>query len=109
MPLYEYECAAHGGFEMLRSVSEYAAPAPCPDCGELGPRVVSLPGTSFMAKSEVIARDRNERSSHEPRVSGHKPGDHVHGPGCGHGHAPAPKKTGLQRYGGKRPWVMEHG
>jgi putative FmdB family regulatory protein len=108
MPLYEYECDAHGGFEMLRAISEYAAPAPCPSCGAPGLRVVSAPNLSAMPRSEVIARDRNEKSRYEPRVSGHKPG-HVHGPGCGHGQPKPQQQPKLQAYAGKRPWVMEHG
>jgi putative FmdB family regulatory protein len=42
MPLYEYDCAACGGFEGWRAMAESTSPAPCPRCGELGRRVLSV-------------------------------------------------------------------
>ncbi|HVZ31527.1 MAG TPA: zinc ribbon domain-containing protein [Polyangiaceae bacterium] len=104
MPVYEYECGDHGVFELLRSIAERAEPAPCPSCAREAPRVVSVPHLSGMARPNMIAHARNERSRHEPR--------HVH---AGHTHARAPaqaipeRRPALQRSTGSRPWVLEHG
>lgn len=32
MPIYDYECEAHGSFEAFRPLAERQS-APCPDCG----------------------------------------------------------------------------
>lgn len=101
MPVYEYECRAHGVFEELRSLNERQLPAPCPQCRTDARRVVSVPALACMPRSQVVARDRNEQSRHEPRVS----------EGSGHRHASsaAPPEPGrAQVYHGPRPWVVEH-
>lgn len=98
MPLYEYECQAHGSFELLRSLSEYAAPAPCPTC-ELGsPRIVSVPHLCAVPRSTMVAHARNERSCHEPALRSSPPTST---------REPAP--PALRSYRGARPWVIEHG
>jgi len=69
MPLYEFECAAHGVFEKQRSISAASEPADCPECDEKARRILSAPNLACMPRSQVIARDRNEKSRHEPRVA----------------------------------------
>lgn len=101
MPIYEYECESHGVFEQLRSMADHRAPAACPTCDGEARRILSAPTLSAMPRSQVVARDRNERSRHEPTVS--------KGPTHGHDHHHKPKKADkLHVYSGPRPWVMEH-
>jgi len=114
MPMYEYECCAHGVFEAMRSMQEAALPERCPSCGCNAARILSAPRVAHMAGSEVAARDRNERSCHEPKV--------VRGPSafateaCGapkRGRAPGSmrepgQRPGLRASPGLRPWVLEH-
>jgi putative FmdB family regulatory protein len=104
MPVYEYECGEHGLFELIRNISESSEPAPCPDCSLPGARVLSAPHLSVMPRSQILARDRNERSRHEPRIS-KSPHAHEHHVTRG----PAQKPQPLQAYHGRRPWVIEHG
>jgi putative FmdB family regulatory protein len=73
VPLYEYDCPAHGVFELHRAVREFASPASCPACHELSPRILSVPGVSLVERGDRVARDRNERSQHEPRVAQRAP------------------------------------
>jgi putative FmdB family regulatory protein len=69
VPLYEYECDEHGVFDDQRRMSEFAAPSACPVCAREAPRVLSAARIRGAPRAEVIARDRNERSAHEPRFS----------------------------------------
>ena len=105
MPIYEYECRQHGVFELLKSVSEVHDPGLCPRCALPGQRLISVPTLSAMARSEVIAHERNERSRHEPRIA-RSPGSCNHSGACNHGRKAQPGK--LKAYTGKRPWVIEH-
>ena len=108
MPLYEYECQKHGTFESIASIEACREPGACPTCEKPASRVLSAPHLRSMARSEVIARDRNEQSRHEPRLS-KTPGSCSHSGPCNHGRGKARAKPGqLQAYKGKRPWVMEH-
>src|SRR5580658_5190095 len=68
MPLYEYECREHGIFDEHRTMDESEASASCPACGGDARRILSAPRLRCTARAESTARDRNERSSHEPRV-----------------------------------------
>jgi putative FmdB family regulatory protein len=101
MPMYEYECDSHGVFETIRSLRDAALPEPCPDCGEGARRILSAPRLAQMEANQVIARDRNERSRHEPRIVNSKPA------------GVAMDKTGarpaLRHSPSSRPWVLEHG
>jgi putative FmdB family regulatory protein len=109
MPLYEYECTDHGAFELLRTVSEHAAAAHCPTCGVESQRLFSAPYLTVMPRNQVIARERNEQSRYAPRVSDQKPGNHRCTTSCSHGSSKTGSGQGLRAYGGKRPWVIEHG
>ena len=101
MPLYEYECIAHGVFEVLRGLAEYAAPADCPDCARPAPRVVSVPQRASLPRGTRLPLDRKERSRHEP-VHTRGSHEHVHP-------RQTPVRPALKQYTGKRPWVIEHG
>lgn len=104
MPLYEYECPHHGGFDETRPFAQSSEPAPCPTCGAESARVISVPRFAGMDRGTRIAHERNERSAHAP---------HVCHSGCGHTHqarkpaVPAAKPE-LKAYTGPRPWVIEH-
>jgi putative FmdB family regulatory protein len=97
MPIYEYQCRADGVFEALRAMCEAALPAACPSCGADAPRILSAPRLAQMAASEVKARDRNEKSRHEPRV--------VHGTQ----RAQTGERPALRASHSSRPWALEHG
>ncbi|CAA9387642.1 MAG: hypothetical protein AVDCRST_MAG64-1116 [uncultured Phycisphaerae bacterium] len=112
MPLYEFECARHGAFTLVRPMSESGRDGPCPTCDVAGRRVINPPTLLTMGAPARDAAFRNERSRHEPRVSRS---------GCAHA-SPAtkaadrasaarrdePPKPKLQAYAGPRPWVVEH-
>jgi putative FmdB family regulatory protein len=100
MPLYEYECAEHGVFEEHACMDKAAKAARCPVCENDGRRILSAPHVARMARSEVRARERNEKSCHEPRV--------VKGAEMGQGRS-SQKRGGFESSRISRPWVLEHG
>lgn len=109
MPVYEYECQEHGEFETLRSLAEYALPAPCPTCDADSARIMSVPHLAGVPRATMVAHDRNEQSRYEPRLSRTACGsDHNHAPKAKPQRVPG-QRPALQNYSGKRPWVMEHG
>jgi putative FmdB family regulatory protein len=73
MPVYEFECDAHGTFDEQRPMSLARASAACPACGGQARRVLSAPHVAQLATSERRARDVNERSRHEPRLAQREP------------------------------------
>jgi putative FmdB family regulatory protein len=79
MPIYEYECDEHGLFEARRPIAEFDAPGRCPTCALPSRRVLSAPRLRLVDRSDRVARDRNERSQHEPalvtREAGRAKGD----------------------------------
>jgi putative FmdB family regulatory protein len=100
MPIYEYDCKRHGNFEVIRSLDQRGASEACPECGKPAPRVLSAIRQHQLARSEVIARDRNQRSQHEPRrVGAREP------PPSSDREPTRPK---LRRAHGSRPWAVEH-
>jgi len=118
MPIYEYECTAHGRFDELRSFSESSLPADCPVCAAASARAVSLPRAPLLDRAVVKAHDRNEKSRHEPGTHkgalsehalfrGKAKRGHVCSAGCSHGAAER-KAQSFQTYNGPRPWVVEH-
>jgi len=68
MPIYEYECSQHGTFELTRPMADVREPAPCPDCGGFGRRLLSAPNLATGSAIGRRAAAVNERSQHEPRV-----------------------------------------
>jgi putative FmdB family regulatory protein len=97
MPLYEYDCRRHGVFESMHSISEATAPEPCPSCGEDAPRILSAPRLACVEPSERKARDRNEKSRHEPRLV-RKPASPL-----------GSERPALRSSHASRPWCLEHG
>jgi putative FmdB family regulatory protein len=43
MPVYDYLCPQCGGFAETRPLAEYADPRPCPGCGTIAPRALTIP------------------------------------------------------------------
>ena len=68
MPIYEFECTDHGTFELTRPMAQVREPALCPDCGELGKRLLSAPNLATGSAVGRRAAAINERSQHEPRI-----------------------------------------
>jgi putative FmdB family regulatory protein len=68
MPIYEFECAQHGSFELSRPMAQVRDPAACPDCGADAKRLLSAPSLATGSASGRRAAAVNERSQHEPRI-----------------------------------------
>lgn len=110
MPVYEYLCEAHGPFEAMRPMAEYAAPCACPDCGTDAPRVMlTVPRLATMDGDHRSAHATNERSAHEPKST------RTHGPGCGCCSGGRSAKSsavhrpdGSKTFPSKRPWMISH-
>ncbi|HEY1537365.1 MAG TPA: hypothetical protein VGF76_25265, partial [Polyangiaceae bacterium] len=73
-------------------------PAPCPDCGEFGRRLLSAPNLATGSTVDRRVAAINERSQHEPRIVKRE----------------APKQTGepvkraVQSSRGGYPWAIGH-
>jgi len=110
MPLYDYRCQDCGEFSVLRPLSQWRDPAPCPDCGGACERFVSgAPAVSALSSAMHRARAVNERAGHEPRST--RSG---HGMGCACcSGAKANGRTrqtadGGKTFAGARPWMISH-
>jgi putative FmdB family regulatory protein len=99
MPLYEYECASHGVFELTRPMAEASLGASCPDCATPAPRILSAPRLACLPASQSKAHARNERSRHEPR--------RVERPARSAPPDAPPVRTKTVAAGG-RPWAIGH-
>jgi putative FmdB family regulatory protein len=53
MPTYGYECENCGPFSESRSMAEFDRPQPCPDCGEMAPRLLTLPAIGGGAREDA--------------------------------------------------------
>jgi len=98
MPIYEFECQAHGTFELTRPMAQVRDPAECPDCGALGKRLLSAPN---LATGSAISRrvaGINERNQHEPRIVTRETPKPSSEP---------PKRTAHSSHGGY-PWAIGH-
>jgi putative FmdB family regulatory protein len=91
VPLYAFDCAGCGPFELVRPMAEAGAPSTCPACGAPARRVYTPPGVPRLARPVRRALDLEEKSAHEPGVTATKRGRPLH-----HRHAPTP------------PWVLSH-
>jgi len=83
VPVYEYTCEACGPFELRLSTVDASAPRACPTCNAPARRRFTPPGVARTPAPMRAARDREERSAHEPDVvaapSGRPlPGHHEH-------------------------------
>jgi len=95
MPIYAFECAACGPFDVVRRVGDAADPVACPGCARAARRVYTPPGLALMPRPLRRAREREEKSAHEPDVVTHKQGRPLpHRHDHGHGHP--------------MPWVISH-
>lgn len=98
MPIYEFECADHGTFEISRPMAESRQPGPCPDCGEAAKRLLSAPMVATGSHIGRRAAAVNERSQHEPRIVKRE--------------APRsngePTKQTVHSNGGGYPWAIGH-
>jgi putative FmdB family regulatory protein len=97
MPIYEFECGAHGTFELMRSIAAMRDPAPCPECGAIGGRLLSAPSLAIGSPIARRAAAVNERSQHEPKI--------VHRETPAHSH---PRKRTLHRSHSGYPWALGH-
>ena len=78
--IYEYDCPSCGPFTAFRSMSEYAEPAACDECGAAAPRgILNAPAIAGMDAGLRRALAINERSRNAPRRSS---GTHPSGRGC---------------------------
>lgn len=66
MPLYDYRCEQCGTFSALRKMSEASDAVAC-ECGEMAARIITAPYLALMDRATRIAKQRNEKSAHEPR------------------------------------------
>lgn len=55
MPTYDYECENCGPFKEVHPMAEFAQPQHCPDCGDMAPRMLTLPAISGGAREDVGA------------------------------------------------------
>ena len=110
MPVYEYGCTACGPFEKYAALSDFRAPAACPDCGADAARMIgTAPALSALSQAIHRAHALNERSAEAPRST--RSG---HGMNCGCCGTQARRgKTRHTADGGKtfvgaRPWMISH-
>ena len=68
MPVYEYTCEACGPLELRLSMVDASAPRTCPTCNAPARRRFTPPGVARTPAPMRAARDREERSAHEPEV-----------------------------------------
>ncbi|WP_111642759.1 FmdB family zinc ribbon protein [Marinimicrobium alkaliphilum] len=122
MPLYDYKCREHGLFYALASLDESGDVKPCPACGKASARVIVLPPQlRVMDEQQREARERNERSRHQPLFSNPEQRreaqarrEHKHGKGCGCGQQSVSKSQlfytadGKKMFPSMRPWMISH-
>jgi len=94
MPIYEYECESHGGFELEQPMRLASREAPCPHCGTGSRRLLSVPNVAQLGASLRKAHAINERSRFEPRVVSRA--------------AAAPSGERQLMSGHGRPWSIGH-
>ncbi len=118
MPLYDYSCKKCGTFALRREVEDRNLPARCPECHATAGREISAPNLSLMAPQRRVAHARNEKSRHEPMVTG----THSCSSGCGCGRGagkPLSRNKRTVDAGGlgrlqtsarksARPWMLGH-
>lgn len=124
MPVYDYKCREHGHFYKLARLEDAAKPAACPTCGSLSARVIVLPPELRGLEQDRghAARDRNERSQHEPifstpdrRAEEAERRAHAEKKGCGCSQHQAAGKSklfytadGKKMFPSMRPWMISH-
>jgi putative FmdB family regulatory protein len=110
MPIYQYECASCGTFDVMRSIADRDQRHVCPQCGAQTSRVMTGSAMlSLMPQSQRAAFAVNERNAHSPASS--KTDGHRHGPGCGCGKqraATRDKERPNVKASPGRPWMISH-
>ena len=96
MPNYAYRCETCGEFSANRSLAEFAAPAPCPDCGAPAARALSAPHFAGTEPTRRRAEAVNERAATMPQR---------HAAGCG---CCAPASAKARTFPGMRPRLISH-
>ena len=74
MPTYGYRCSRCGGFDLVRPMSQAAAEAACPECGESARRVFGTPALRALEPGLGRALDASARSADAPQVVSSVPG-----------------------------------
>lgn len=112
MPVYDFTCEQCGDFRELRTIDERNEPAACPACSQVAQRLILAPNLGLMNPLQRKAATINERSRHEPRVSG---GGHSCGASCGCGTPVRNKRIKETKLGkvqtqkpNARPWMLGH-
>ncbi len=113
MPLYNFHCNDCGEFYLFRSIDTRNDPAACPECSADASRLILAPNLSIMSPSVRRAHSVNERSRHEPKISGtHTCSSSC---GCGTGKKVKPTLTRETKLGKlnasratSRPWMLGH-
>lgn len=111
MPVYDFTCEDCGDFRELRTIDERNEPASCPACSRIAQRLILAPNLGLMNPLQRKAATINEKSRHEPRVSG----GHSCGSGCGCGTPVRNKRIKETKLGkvqtqkpNARPWMLGH-
>jgi putative FmdB family regulatory protein len=68
MPVYLFSCERCGPFDVWRSASEASHGSQCPICRRPGRRIFTPPGIARTPAPVRKAREREEKSAHEPDV-----------------------------------------
>lgn len=103
MPVYEFLCENCGPFEKRRDLAQASQPLDCPTCQSQATRIYSAPSLYKTSPAERIARSRNEKSAHEPRVEQRVINNN--------GEPPTPKKHHhhpTHHHEPHRPWMLGH-
>ena len=114
MPIYDYRCSDCGDFTTLRPMALSSAPADCPQCKAVSPRVLaSMPMLATSDSAVRRAHETNERAAHAPASSGSYLGGR-HRPGCGCCSGASRSSTtrraadGSKSFPTRRPWQISH-
>ncbi|MDT2024564.1 zinc ribbon domain-containing protein [Methylocella sp. CPCC 101449] len=115
MPVYEYLCTQCGSFTEIRPMVLSADPCDCPSCGVASERaILTAPQVLGMDAARRGAFATNERSRHEPKLSGHsETAGKKHRAGCACCSGQRQSKAVFRADGGKsfpseRPWMISH-
>lgn len=69
MAIYEYRCDRDDVFEITCALGTAPPSAPCPECGTMSRRIISLPSVRCGARRGLYAAmDRADKSRFEPEV-----------------------------------------